>query len=37
VAAVNRSVDSAVGSGSLLQPDGDLIKASAQASEIGKP
>ncbi len=36
VAAVNTSVDSAVTSGFLLQPDGDLIKAWAQASDIGK-
>lgn len=36
VAAVNKSVDSAVASTLLLKPDGDLIKAWAQASDIGK-
>jgi hypothetical protein len=37
VAAVNKSVDSAVASGFLLGADGDLIKAWAQASDVGKP
>lgn len=37
VSAVNASVDSAVRSGFLLQHDGDLIKAWAQASSIGTP
>lgn len=35
VAQVNTSVDNAIGKGFLLQPDGDLIKAWAQASTIG--
>jgi hypothetical protein len=37
VSAVNTSVDNAVTDGFLLQPDGDLIKAWAQASTIGTP
>jgi len=37
VAAVNNSVDNAVLEGFLLQPDGALIKAWAQASNIGTP
>jgi hypothetical protein len=37
VAQVNASVDSAVEQGFLLQPDGDLIKTSAQDSTIGNP
>jgi hypothetical protein len=37
VAAVNASIGTAVGSGFLLQRDGDLIKAWAQASTIGAP
>lgn len=37
VAAVNASVESALGGGFLLQPDGDLFKAWAQASTIGSP
>lgn len=37
VSAVNMSVDNAVANGFLLPPDGDLIKAWAQASDIGNP
>lgn len=37
VDAVSASVDDAVEKGFLLQPDGELIKASAQQSEIGLP
>jgi len=35
VAAVNDSVDNAIGAGFLLQPDGDLIKTWAQDSPVG--
>jgi hypothetical protein len=37
VAAVNASVAAALGGGFLLQSDGDLIKAWAQASSVGTP
>jgi hypothetical protein len=36
VSAVNKSVASAVANGFLLKPDGELIKAWADASSIGK-
>lgn len=36
VAAVTASVDNAVAQGFLLAPDGELIKAAAQSSNIGK-
>lgn len=37
VTAVAESVDRAVANGFLLQPDGELIKAWSEASDIGKP
>jgi hypothetical protein len=37
ISGVNTSVDSAVASGFLLPPDGDLIKSWAQAAGIGTP